>query len=363
MAAVGCGQPATGPKIAHGAGQRATSKPIEMVREGPPPREGPQYWVGEAAFSPDNRFLLTAYDFDGKEKERHVFPKTASLWDVSTGRECWSLKAGELNVIGFAFMPDGKQILITDDDGVKVVDASNGKLIRSFAKNKKPIRCVAVSPDGKLALTGDMGNATIGSDLVLWDVASGQPIQVLQTGNFQEVAFSKDGKLMLAAARSRPGINAMVWNVAKRELLVALNSSEGWGAPAALSPDATLGAAGKRLEPTSEGALVLWEATTGKAVQTLHEDFPSAVAFTSDSKGILTGNPEKGRLALWDISTGKEVWTATPGSIQYCTFSADGSLAFTTVGKFIDKRELRKHLTIWDAASGQRLRSLGDREQ
>jgi hypothetical protein len=62
--------------------------------------------------------------------------------------------------------------------------------------------CVAVSPDGKLALTGDMGNLTIGSDILLWDVATGKPIQILQSGNCGQMLFSKDGKLMLAGGRS-----------------------------------------------------------------------------------------------------------------------------------------------------------------
>jgi hypothetical protein len=79
------------------AGQKAVSGPGNIDREGPPRRE-PRFWVREAAFSPDNKSLFTAYSSDGRDEDRHVFPKTASLWDVTSGKECWSLRAGEFSV-------------------------------------------------------------------------------------------------------------------------------------------------------------------------------------------------------------------------------------------------------------------------
>jgi WD40 repeat protein len=330
------------------AGQKAVSGPGNIDREGPPPRE-PRFWIREAAFSPDNKFLFTVYSFDGRAEERDVFPKTASLWDVATGKECWSLKAGKFKVIGFAFMPDSKQILITDDDGVKVLDAADGKFVRSFVKNKRPILCVAVSPDGKLALTGDMGNLTIGSDIVLWDVGNGKPIQILQSGNCGQMLFSKNGRLMLA------GGAVQVWDVAKRDLLVLLNPSEGWIGPAALSPDGKLGVASKYIGPIPPNYfLVLWEATTGKPIRSLPEDFASAVAFTPDGKGVLAGNPQTGRLVLWDVATGKEVWTARAPGASIFAFSADGKLAFTNAGPPGPANTM--NMTIWDTRTGESLR-------
>jgi len=354
---LGCGKSSVETPTMQPTNQKAIKGPTEIDGEGRPEPDGPRFWVREAAFSPDNKFLLTAYDYDGRIEDRHRFPKTASLWEVGTGREIWSLKASDLNVIGFAFIPDGKQILITDDDGVKVLDAANGKLTRSFAKNKRPIRCVAVSPDGTLALTGDMGNATIGSELLLWDVDSGKPIQMLQSGNFGQVLFSQDGKLMLAC-----GGTIEVWSVAKRELLVLLPVTDGWCGPIALAPDGTLAVAVKRLEPTTGSALLLWESTTGKVLRSVLKDDVINVVFTADGKGLLTCNPIGPQLALLDVATGAELWTVKPESIDCCTFSTDGKLAFTSAGKFMDEAELRKYLTIWDAVNGKRVRSLGDKD-
>jgi WD40 repeat protein len=314
-----------------------------------PPRPEPRFWVREAGFSPDGKFLLTAYDFDGRQEDRHVFPKTASLWDVATGKECWSLKAGELNVIGFAFMPDGKEILITDYEGINVLDAGTGKLVRSFERNKRPIRCVAVSPDGKLALSGDMGNLTIGSDVVLWDVAGGKPIKVLQSAfNSGKVLFSNDGKLMLAC-----GGTIEVWDVATCDLLVHLPLSDGWCGSVAFSPDGKLAVAVKRLKPTNvEGTLVFWEPTTGKVLNSIQENSAMELAFGLDGKGLLVRNYLKQRMALWDIAKGKELWTAKCEGNRVIAFSADGKLAFTAPGK-------RTAIAIWDGVAGEELRGWG----
>jgi WD40 repeat protein len=303
--------------------------------------------VRAAAFSPNGKCLLTAYEFDGHPEQHFHFTKELSLWDVATGKECWSLQAGEVNAIAFAFMPDGKQILIGGDDGLKVLDVSNGKVVRSFEQDDNRVEHLAVSPDGKLALCagGIKDRNHESGDLKLWDVASGKPIQILQMGVFRYLMFSGDGKLMLA--------DTWVWDVAKRDLLTVLKGSEGWGRPDALSPDGKLGAAGKRLEPIRQGALVLWETTTGKAMRTLHEDFPSAIAFTADGKGLLAGNPIKHRMALWDVATGKEVWTAKISEADTVfAFSPDSKLAFTAPGT-------RTAIAIWDTVAGKELRGWG----
>jgi WD40 repeat protein len=321
-----------------------------------------------AAFSPDNKQLLTGYYLEDWG-DRQAFPKTASLWEVDTGKELWSLQAADFEVNAFAFMPDGKQILIGTHDGLKLLNAANGKVVRSFGKKPGLVHCLAVSPDGKLALSHAGGENTDWGDLTLWDLASGKPIQILHTGSFGPVTFSANGKLMMAVGGGSPpplrvGASSdpviWVWDVPKRDLLVALQKSEGWFEPVALSPDGKLGVARKQLQPTTQTALVLWEATTGKPVGSLPEDGATSVAFTADGKGLLAGNPHKDRLVLWDVATGKEVWTVDGVRTSCYAFSPDGKLAVTAVGNLVEEPDVQKCLTIWDAVHGKRLGTLGN---
>jgi WD40 repeat protein len=316
--------------------------------------------INSAAFSPDGKYLLTFYVFDGRPEFRQQFPKILSLWDLSTGKERWSLKDNDYSPYPFAFLPNAKQILLGSDDGLKVLNARDGTEVRRFEKELKPPGCLAVSPDGKLALTG-----TGEGDLKLWDTASGKAIYILQTGTFCHVAFSPNGKLMMAAGVwpvSATGIGESddpviwVWEVAKRELLVALKRSEGWLGPVAFSPDSKLAVASKLLNPTREYALVLWEACSAKPLRSFPEDFASVVAFTADGKGLLAGNPQKSQLALWNVVTGKEEWRADLEGTAWPTFafSPDGKLAFTAQGRIQDGWG-SIHFTIWDATTGKRL--------
>jgi WD40 repeat protein len=247
-------------------------------------------------------------------------------------------------------MPNGKQILVTNDDGIKVLDAATGKLVRNFEKNERPIRCVAVSPGGKLALSGDMGNLTIGSDVVVWDVSSGKPLKVLESRmNCGQGLFSKDGMLMLACGSG----GVRVWDVATRNLLVQLRLTDGWSGPVALSPDGKMAVAVKRLKPTNvEGTLVFWEPTTGKILNSIQENSATELAFGLDGKGLLVRNYLKQRMALWDIAKGKELWTAKCEGNRVIAFSADGKLAFTAPGT-------RTAIAIWDAVAGKELRGWG----
>jgi WD40 repeat protein len=268
-------------------------------------------------------------------------------------------------------MPDGKQIVIGGRDGLRLVDVADGQLVRSFEGNEKYIQSLAVSPDGKLALTAS-GAGTFWN-LQLWEVASGKSIHLLQTGAFGSVTFSPNGKLMMAVGRlfhpptdleptTEPVI--WVWNVAKRELLATLNGEAIWGKPVAFSPDGKLAVAGQRLWPAPMCCLALWEATTGKPVHTLPEDGVCAVSFTPDGKGLLVGNLPKQRLALWSVATGKEVWTAHvdgawPVAAHLPVFSSDGKLALTAGANLMDEPNIGKDLVIWDAVRGKRLRTLG----
>jgi WD40 repeat protein len=92
------------------------------------------------------------------------------------------------------FSPDGKQLLIGDDEGkVKLWDATTGSLIKTFLGHTSTITGLAFSPDGtKIASTSDDRTAK------LWDVASGTLLTTFSpsAGPVKQVAFSADNKIL-----------------------------------------------------------------------------------------------------------------------------------------------------------------------
>ncbi|MCM2372772.1 protein kinase domain-containing protein [Aporhodopirellula aestuarii] len=90
------------------------------------------------------------------------------------------------------------------------------ELIRQFKGHTGPVKSVAVSPDGQTAASGSgwpSGDQTIR----IWDVETGEQKQALSLGfNVMSVAFSSDGRQMIAGGAS-PEIS--LWDVQTGELL------------------------------------------------------------------------------------------------------------------------------------------------
>src|SRR5207244_1943659 len=100
-------------------------------------------------------------------------------------------------VTGVALCPDGKHAIWCGNDGrVGLWDVQSGKEVRAFATVLGKQFAVAVSPDGKRALSGENGAAT------LWDVKTRQALHTLRghAAAVISVAFSADGKQALTGS-------------------------------------------------------------------------------------------------------------------------------------------------------------------
>jgi WD40 repeat protein len=100
--------------------------------------------VEGVAFSPDNKYLLTA-SFDG----------TASLWDIASGKQVRPFAGHTGPVYGAAFSPDGKYVATSGaDQTARLWDIDSAKELRRFTGHTSEVRSVVFSPDGRYVLTG-----------------------------------------------------------------------------------------------------------------------------------------------------------------------------------------------------------------
>src|SRR5262249_34626717 len=100
-------------------------------------------WVLGVAFSPDDRYALSA----GVEF-------AARLWDVKTGEEIGRLEGHQKPPVAVAFSPDGKQALTGSWDGtMRLWDVASRKELRQF-EHKNGVETLMFSADGKRALAG-----------------------------------------------------------------------------------------------------------------------------------------------------------------------------------------------------------------
>jgi WD40 repeat protein len=105
------------------------------------------------------------------------------------------------------FTPDGKGLLWTSGNTIRLVDVAKGKEIRRFGGQEDPIGGMAISPDGKL-LAAASGDSTI----QLWETASGTVIGQLtgHRGGVNAVAFTADGKELISGGADT---TALVWDL------------------------------------------------------------------------------------------------------------------------------------------------------
>ncbi|HPA47032.1 MAG TPA: hypothetical protein PK395_14805 [bacterium] len=308
----------------------------------------PQSGVSDVAFSPDGKKVLAGDTGNA-----------ARIWDTETGSEIRTFTGHGDQVRSVAFSPDGTKVLTGSKDGAaKIWDAETGLEIRTFAGHKSDVYSVAMSPDGKKVLTGGRGNIA-----ALWDTESGTQIRTYgEPGSTAtSVTFSPDGTRVLAAGGD---MNAHVWNTETGEEIQTLTGHTSPLFSTALSPDGTK-------IVTSSG--MLWDLTTGKAVQTfsprqiaeciLAAFLPdgakvlmgfsdSAVfldaetgteirrfkkitftenimALSPDGRRILTGSQWTAK--LWDVGTGEEIRTFSghTAKVWSLAFSPDGTRVLT----------------------------------
>ena len=127
------------------------------------------------------------------------------LWDTRTGAHIKTLTGDDQTswVYSLAFSPDSTTLASGTHAGVQLWDVVTGQSTTAFAGGN--VTSIAFSPNGDLLASG-------GSDIWLWDVATGQLVATLtgHTGVVNSVAFSPDGDTL--ASGSRDG-TVLLWDL------------------------------------------------------------------------------------------------------------------------------------------------------
>lgn len=120
------------------------------------------------------------------------------LWDVERGTILRSWKGHRKPVLSVALSPDGRRALSTamDDPVIRLWDAESEKCVREFAGHEGWISTVRFTPDGRFAFS-----ACHDKTLRLWDVESGSCLHVLEghEGFVRHLELSADLHHLLSA--------------------------------------------------------------------------------------------------------------------------------------------------------------------
>jgi RNA polymerase sigma factor (sigma-70 family) len=215
---------------------------------------------------------------------------TIRIWDLETGKELQRYEGHEGTVYGLDVTRDGKLLLTGGEDStVRLWDLETGKEVRRFAGHEGKVRAVAFSADGKQAVSGSiLGDAT----LRVWDVETGKELSkytVAATPARNRRAIGNPGT---AFSGPPPGGFGPF----------PFPDEPGGIASVAFSPDGKLVLAG-----CMDNVLRVFELSTGKERKLDgHTKQLHGAVFTPDGKRILSGSYDQ-TVRLWDVESGKEV--------------------------------------------------------
>ena len=270
------------------------------------------------------------------------------------------------------FSPDGKLLAWSSFfDGIIIWDVAANKQVAQFGRSEgMKVRLfgdtIRFSPDGKtLAVT--MANDTI----ELWDIASATRIRTIDgyepDRNANKAAMDMGGKVAvrivlgnknrlvhtdLAFSPDGKTIAASLGNATVRQY-DADSGKEVGATPGHVSGVIAVGSDGRNVVTVSKESVWVWNARAGE-VRHWSVSPPAVAAVVSpDAKRVATASG-KGVVQIWDTATGKKLLDLDTkrGDVAGIGFSPDGKLIAT-------KAELNSAVNLWDAATGNHLRTIG----
>jgi len=218
------------------------------------------------------------------------------VFDLQNQSEATALEKLEMlqAVEGCLFTPSGTRLLASGGSGLVVIFTASkeGQLKESgqFAGHSKEVKCLAVSPDGRLALSGGAEKK-----VKLWEVESGREIAVIPgfEGAIKACHISRNGRTGMAT----DGSTLLEFDLTGKQEIKRqrqLNRSWAAGQSAAFSPDGTQVAAGDGYD------IRVWNLSTGKEQPKLEAgEIQWSMAFTPDGTRLLSGGTDK--VNVWDV--------------------------------------------------------------
>jgi serine/threonine protein kinase len=280
-----------------------------------------------------------------------------------------TLQGHSLGISGVAFAGDDRSAVSAGlDQQLLLWKLGVEEDPKSLKGSESPLRCVAVSPDGSMAIAGSGKPLPRQPDAMVrvWDLRTQTLLAELAGHESSVVAVAFDRKGKRFASGDRSGVvhlwNAETWKLIRRlqavdrcdvvgiaflpdgDLLVA--GSDGnlirWsdqGVPTRNYAKQPLGLTGLSVSAEGkhaatshmDGSLRVWDLITGEShAIAVHENEATCIAYSADGSRLLSGGSD-GAVRLWNAQTGEklEAMQGHQKAVRSVAFSSEGRRALS----------------------------------
>ena len=234
------------------------------------------------------------------------FSSTFKVWDLESGAELLTFSGHTQIALTVAVTPDGRRAISGSHDcTLKVWDLESGAELRTLEGHTQSVLKVAVTPDGRRAISGSHD-----CTLKVWDLESGTELHTLQghAGSIRAITVTPDGHRVISATGS--------WN------------------------------------DSSSNTIQVWGLESGALLHTLqgHTKQIDAVVVTPDGRRAVSGSSDR-TLKVWDLERGTELFTlfGHDSSIHELAITGNGQYAISAANQV---------LKVWDLDRRTELRTL-----
>jgi WD40 repeat protein len=260
---------------------------------------------------------------------------TIRLWNIDTGAEIGVLTGHQKSVETIVFHPHQSGLLFSGDRSgqIKLWQVDRLAELISINSQQSKVNCLAISPDGRLMISGgsdktikiwllgltdersidnlatlkahqlavngvafnpiesDVKFASVGSDrrVILWAMESRTPLNILiaHTQAVKTLAFSPNGKLLATAGDD--GL-ILIWDMDCRKLVQTL-SAHRW----TISSLSFLANGNTLISASWDGNIKFWQVNSGQEIDCLstHQMEVFAMAISKDPRCIVTASRDR----------------------------------------------------------------------
>ncbi|MCW5554531.1 MAG: protein kinase [Verrucomicrobiae bacterium] len=251
----------------------------------------------------------------------------AGIWEVAPGRECRRLERLQALVIpgnAAGFSSEGRLLAVAARDGVTVWDLETNHRIGRLASGDS--RSAIFLPDGRGLLTSGGGGIQcwpIERNVTTDTIQVGEP-NVLWPHGVEHMALTPDGQAVIAVGVKEPDADALFLRLGEPAAPVRISGHPGstW---VSISPDGRWFASGN----WKGRSVSVRELPTGRTVATLPVGENVSVAFSRDSRWLVTGSPVEYR--FWDVPS----WQPDRGIAREQAGDYVGAMVFSPDGRLL----------------------------